>query len=98
VKSACLRLGFICSDELRLKQNQSNAPEARHCFERAIEVARKQSAKPVKLRATVSLARLFPKQGRRDEARVMLAKRLVHRGIRHRRPQRWKGAARRTEA
>jgi predicted ATPase len=59
--------------ELRLKQNQSNAPEARHCFERAIEVARKQSAKSLELRATMSLARLLDKEGRRDEARAMPA-------------------------
>jgi predicted ATPase len=59
--------------ELLLKQNDSNAAEARNCFERAIEVARKQSAKSLELRATVSLARLLAKEGRRGEARAMLA-------------------------
>ena len=59
--------------ELLLRQNDSNAAEAQSCFERAIEIARKQSAKSLELRATMSLARLLAKQGRRDEARAMLA-------------------------
>jgi predicted ATPase len=59
--------------ELLLKQDQSNAPEAQRCFERAIAIARKQSAKSWELRATMSLARLLAMHGRRDEARAMLA-------------------------
>jgi predicted ATPase len=59
--------------ELLLKQDDSNAAEAQRCFERAIEIARKQSAKSLELRATMSLARLLDKQGNRDEARTMLA-------------------------
>jgi len=51
----------------------SNAAEAQRCFERAIEIARKQSAKSWELRATMSLARLLAKEGHRDEARSMLA-------------------------
>jgi predicted ATPase len=60
--------------ELLLKQNNSNASEAQSCFQRAIAVARKQSGKSLELRATMSLARLLAKQGKRDEARAMLAK------------------------
>jgi predicted ATPase len=59
--------------ELLLRQNDSNAAEPQSCFERAIEVARNQSAKSWELRATTSLARLFAKQDRRDEARAQLA-------------------------
>jgi predicted ATPase len=59
--------------ELLLKQDDSNAAEAQSCFQCAIEVARKQSAKSWELRATMSLARLLAEQGRRDEARAMLA-------------------------
>ena len=58
--------------ELLLKQDDSNAAEAQICFQRAIEVARKQSAKSWELRATMSLARLLNKRSRRDEARTML--------------------------
>ena len=39
----------------------------------AIDIARKQSAKSLELRATMSLARLLAMQGNRDEARAMLA-------------------------
>src|SRR5260370_40191532 len=59
--------------ELLLRRNDSNLAEAQSCFERAIEIARKQSAKSLELRATTSLARLLAKQGRRDEAHAMLA-------------------------
>jgi predicted ATPase len=59
--------------ELLLTQDASNTVEAQSCFERAIEIARNQSAKSWELRATTSLARLLNKQGRRDEARAMLA-------------------------
>jgi len=59
--------------ELLLKQDRPKAAEAQSCFERAIEVARKQTAKSRELRATMSLARLLAKQRRRDEARTMLA-------------------------
>jgi len=59
--------------ELLLRQNNSNVAEAQRCFERAIAIARKQSAKSLELRATTSLARLLAIQGRREEARMMLA-------------------------
>jgi predicted ATPase/class 3 adenylate cyclase len=59
--------------ELLLKQDDSNAAEAQDCFERAVEIARKQSAKSLELRATMSLSRLLAKRGRRAEARSMLA-------------------------
>jgi class 3 adenylate cyclase/predicted ATPase len=59
--------------ELLLKRNDCSIAEAQSCFECAIEIARKQSAKSWELRATMSLGRLLAKQGRRDEARKMLA-------------------------
>jgi class 3 adenylate cyclase/predicted ATPase len=59
--------------ELLLKQDDSYAAEAQSCFQRAIEIARNQSAKSWELRATMSLARLLAKQGKRDEPRAMLA-------------------------
>ena len=59
--------------ELLLKHNNSNVAEAQNCYERALEIARRQNGKSLELRATMSLARLLDKQGRRDEARAMLA-------------------------
>jgi predicted ATPase len=59
--------------ELLLRQDDSRTIEAENCFCRAVESARKQSAKTLELRATMSLARLLAKQGKRDEARAMLA-------------------------
>ena len=59
--------------ELLLRQGGSNAADAQNCFERAVEIARKQSAKSLELRATTSLVRLLASQGRRDQARTMLA-------------------------
>ena len=59
--------------KLLLRQDHPNVAEAQNCFQRAVEVARNQSAKSLELRATMSLARLLAKQGKRDEARPMLA-------------------------
>jgi predicted ATPase len=47
--------------------------EAEACFLKAIEVARRQQAKSLELRATVGLARLWQEQGKRKQARQMLA-------------------------
>ena len=43
------------------------------CFQRAIEIARRQSAKSLELRAAASLSRVWQKQGKRKEARELLA-------------------------
>jgi predicted ATPase len=59
--------------ELVLMGDNSAGAEAAECFRAAIEVARRQSAKSWELRATMSLARLLAKQGRREEARTILA-------------------------
>ena len=59
--------------ELLLRQDDSNFAEAQICFQRAIEITRKRSARSLELRATTSLGRLLAKQGRRDEARAMLS-------------------------
>jgi class 3 adenylate cyclase/tetratricopeptide (TPR) repeat protein len=59
--------------ELLLTENNENTDEADRAFRTAIDVARRQSAKSWELRATTSLARLLAKQGKRDQARAMLA-------------------------
>jgi tetratricopeptide (TPR) repeat protein len=47
--------------------------EAQHAFAEALRIARKQQAKSYELRAATSLARLWGEQGRRAEARDLLA-------------------------
>jgi adenylate cyclase len=47
--------------------------DAEGCFRRALTIARTQNAMSLELRATMSLARLLTSQGRRAEARTMLA-------------------------
>ena len=59
--------------ELLLMGDNRAEVEAAQCLRDAIEVARRQSAKSLELRATMSLARLLTKQGNRDEACTMLA-------------------------
>jgi predicted ATPase len=59
---------------LLLRDAASAMAEACTCFERSIEIAQNQRAKSWELRATKSLARLLDNQGRREEARAMLAK------------------------
>jgi len=52
---------------------QSLEEEAEACFHKAIEIARRQGAKSLELRAVMSPARLWQKQGKKNEARQMLA-------------------------
>jgi hypothetical protein len=48
--------------------------EAEACFLKAIDISRKQQAKSLELRATMSLARLWQQQGKKAEAHHMLSK------------------------
>jgi predicted ATPase len=47
--------------------------EAETCFRQAIEIAQRQGAKSLELRSTVSLSRLWQRQGKKAEARQVLA-------------------------
>src|SRR5439155_10252180 len=53
--------------------HRSAEAEAEECFWRAIEIARRQSAKSLELRAALSLSRLWQQKGKKDEVRHMLA-------------------------
>jgi predicted ATPase/class 3 adenylate cyclase len=57
---------------LRL-QVVSDEPEAETCFHQALDIARRQQAKSLELRAAMSLSRLWHQQGRRPEAYELLA-------------------------
>ncbi len=58
--------------ELLLAESPDQVAAALDCFQKAIEIARRQESKAWELRATTSLARLWHSQGRRDEARQAL--------------------------
>jgi predicted ATPase len=58
---------------LLLRQRGTPQAEAEACFQQALDVARHQEAKALELRAAVSLSRLWQQQGKRDEARELLA-------------------------
>ncbi|MBI3799882.1 MAG: hypothetical protein HY268_23275 [Deltaproteobacteria bacterium] len=47
--------------------------EAEECFWKALDIARQQQAKSLELRAVMSLSRLWHQQGKKAEARRMLA-------------------------
>ena len=59
--------------EIALKSPEPDAAKAQAYFERALAVARQQQAKSWELRAAMSMARLWRDQGKRDEARDLLA-------------------------
>ena len=59
--------------ELALMSPQPDTAKAEAYFERALAVAREQQAKSWELRAAMSMARLWRDQGKRDEARDLLA-------------------------
>ncbi len=72
------------SGESQTRQDQSENPkaqslnpksqeEAEACFLKAIEIAQRQQAKSLELRATMSLSRLWQKQGKQKEAHQMLS-------------------------
>jgi predicted ATPase len=58
---------------LLLRQTGTPLAEAEACFQRALDVARRQEAKALELRAAVSLTRLWQQQGKRTEAYELLA-------------------------
>jgi len=67
----------VISSQLSVPNAQSPTSkaqsEAEMCFLKAIEVAQRQQAKSLELRASTSLARLWQQQGKRKEAHEVLA-------------------------
>jgi tetratricopeptide (TPR) repeat protein len=65
--------GELTLTQSSVQRLESMVKEAEECFWKAIEVARRQQAKSLELRATTSLTRLWQQQGKAAEARQMLA-------------------------
>jgi predicted ATPase len=59
--------------EIALRSPEPDAAKAEAYFERALAVAREQQTKSWELRAAMSMARLWCDQGKRNEARDLLA-------------------------
>ena len=58
---------------LLLRQPGTPQAEAETWLQRALDVARRQEAKALELRAAMSLSRLWQQQGKQAEARALLA-------------------------
>jgi predicted ATPase len=58
---------------LLLRQTGTSQVEAETWLQRALDIAREQSAKSLELRAVMSLSRLWQQQGKRAEAHELLA-------------------------
>ena len=56
-----------------LRQLETSQAEAEAWLQRALDVAHRQEAKALELRAAMSLSRLWQQQGKRDGARELLA-------------------------
>jgi predicted ATPase len=59
--------------EVLLRQTVADSLQAEACFQQALAVSRRQQARSYELRAAMSLSRLWQQQGKRDEARELLA-------------------------
>jgi predicted ATPase len=59
--------------ELLLRQAVPDLQAAEACFLHALAIARRQGAKSLELRAVMSVSRLWQRQGKREEARQLLA-------------------------
>jgi predicted ATPase len=64
---------FRLKGELLLGPSAENHAEAETCFHQAFKIARNQQAKSLELRISASLSRLWRDQGKRHEARDLLA-------------------------
>ncbi len=65
--------GELTLQQVKVQGSKFKVEEAEECFQKAIDIARRQSAKSLELCATVSLARLWQQQGKQKEAHQMLA-------------------------
>ena len=69
MKQSCIG----CTGSCCCSRPSRTRPQAEACFQQALDVARRQQAKSWELRAAMSLSRLWQQQGKRAEARELLA-------------------------
>jgi class 3 adenylate cyclase/predicted ATPase len=69
----CEPEAYRTAGEIALRSPEPDAAKAEAYFDRALAVARAQQAKSWELRAAMSMARLWRDQGKRNEARDLLA-------------------------
>ena len=70
----CFQPGILqLKGEILIASAADHREEAENCLYEALRIARRQEAKSAELRAATSLARLWGEQGRRAEARDLLA-------------------------
>ena len=65
--------GQLTLQKSKVQGPKSKVQEAEECFHKAIEIARKQQAKSLELRTTMSLSRLWRQQGKQKKAHEMLS-------------------------
>ena len=63
----------LCRLRGELLRSSQEQGESQLWFQRSLDVSRHQEAKSLELRAAMSMARLWRDQGKRDEARELLA-------------------------
>jgi predicted ATPase len=67
------KLLLLCAAKSHPAQDSQDQHEAETCFQHALDVACQQQVKSLELRAAMSLARLWQRQGKRAEAHALLA-------------------------
>jgi predicted ATPase len=55
------------------ERKSADVTQVEQCFHQSIQIARKQQAKSLELRASMSMARLYRDQGRHEEAHNLLS-------------------------
>jgi hypothetical protein len=68
----CSEVAWACQRQTA-KRNRPMVEEGEACFQQALAVARHQQAEALELRAATSLSRLWQRQGKRADARQLLA-------------------------
>ena len=73
IKGELLLASSIKSSGSSSKKRSGIESEAEKCFNKAIEVARRQQEKSIELKAAMGLSRLWQEQGKKEEAHKLLA-------------------------